>query len=136
MKRSILIAFLMMGGVGSGILSCATAPKPLVSGELRLFRMHVPENEMIKVNRPFVVNIEFEADGEPEMRAACFYFSGDGPHCFKVISVVYGSPGTLQAEIRTKNRGSRRLEGYVLYIRNGKLQSTNVVSMYFPVIPQ
>jgi hypothetical protein len=28
------------------------------------------------------------------------------------------------------------LEGYVLYIRDGKIQSTNVISIYFPVIPQ
>ena len=65
-----------------------------------------------------------------------FYFSGDGPHCFKVMAVNYGSPGTIQAQIRTKNAGSRRLEGYVLYIRDGKIQSTNVISIYFPVIPQ
>jgi hypothetical protein len=93
-------------------------------------------NKIIKVNIPFEVNFNFEAGGEPEIRAACFYFSGDGPNCFKVTGVNYGSPGTIQAQIRTKNPGSRRLEGYVLYIRDGKIQSTNVISIYFPVIPQ
>ncbi len=135
--RSISIAVLMMGAVLLGISSCATvSTKPLAPGELRLLSMHVPENEKIKVNIPFVVNINFEADGEPEIRAACFYFSGDGPHCFKVMGVNYGSPGMIQVQIRTKNPGSRRLEGYVLYIRGGKNQPTNVVGTYFRLIPQ
>ncbi len=134
--RSISIAVLMMGVVLLAVSSCATVPKPLAPGELRLSSMLVSENERVKVNIPFVVNISFEATGKPEIRAACFYFSGDGPHCFKVMGVNYGSPGTIQAQVRTKNRGSRRLEGYVLYLRDGKIQSTNVISIYFPVIPQ
>jgi hypothetical protein len=134
--KFISIAVLMMGAVLLGISSCATVPKPLAPGELRLLSMLVSENKIIKVNIPFEVNFNFEAAGEPEIRAACFYFSGDGPHCFKVMGVNYGSPGTIQAQIRTKNPGSRRLEGYVLYIRDGKIQSTNVISIYFPVIPQ
>ena len=81
------------------------------------------------------MNFSFEAAGEPEIRGACFYFDDDGPHCFKVTSVNYGSPGTIQAQIRTKNRGARRLGGYVLYIRDGKIQSTNVISIYIPAIP-
>lgn len=136
MIRPISIAFLMTGAVFSGIISCATVPKPLAPGELRLLSMHVSEREVIRVNVPFVVSINFEAAGEPEIRAACFYFSGDGPHCFKATGVNYGPPGVIQAQIRTKNRGSRRLEGYVLYTRDGKIQSTNVISIYFPVIPQ
>ncbi len=134
--RSILIFVLMTGAVLSVICSCATVPKALAPGELRLLGMHVPKNEMIKVNIPFVVNINFEAAGEPEIRAACFYFSEDGPHCFKVMGIDYGEPGTIQVQVRTQNRGSRRLEGYVLYRRDGKIQSTNVISIYLPVIPQ
>jgi hypothetical protein len=135
--KSISIAVLMMGAVLSGISSCATVPtKPLAPGELRLLSMLVPEKENIRVHLPFVVHISFEAEGGPEIRAACFDFSGDGPHCFKVMGVNYGSPGTIKVQIHTKNAGSRRLEGYVLYIRDGKIQMTNVVSTYFRMIPQ
>jgi hypothetical protein len=98
--------------------------------------MAVPEKEKIKVSLPFVVNISFEADGQPEIRNACFYFTGDGPHCFKVTDVDYGSPGTVKVQIYTKSPGSRLLEGYVLYIRDGKIEQTNVVSTYFRPIPQ
>jgi hypothetical protein len=135
--KSISIAVLMIGAVLLGISSCATVPtKPLAPGEIRLLSMLVPEKENIRVHLPFVVNISFEAEGKPEIRAACFDFSGDGPHCFKVMDVNYGSPGTIKVQIHTKNAGSRRLEGYVLYIRDGKIQLTNVVSTYFRVIPQ
>jgi len=70
-----------------GISSCATVPKPLAPGELRLLSMLVPEKENIRLHLPFIVNISFEADGEPEIKAACFYFPDDGPHCFKVTDV-------------------------------------------------
>ena len=137
MRKSIAIALLTMALGFSGISSCATVPnKPLVPGELRLLSVLVPEKEKIKLNAPFTVNLSFEADGKPEVRAACFTLSGDGPHCSKVTYVDYGSPGTIQVQIRTKNPGSRLLEGYVLYLRDGKVQPTNVVSTYLPLIQQ
>ena len=137
MRKSISIAVLMIEAVLLGISSCATVPdKPLAPGELRLLSVLVPEKENIRLNLPFVVDIRFEADGKPEVRAACFTLSGDGPHCLKVTDVDYGSPGTIRVQIRTKNPGSRLLEGYVLYIRDGKIQPTNVVSAYFRLIPQ
>jgi hypothetical protein len=135
--RPISIVVLMMGALLLGSSSCATVPtKPLGPGELKLLSMVVPEKENIKVNLPFVVDIRFEADGQPEIRSACFSIAGDGPHCFKVTDVNYGSPGTIRAQIHTKNPGSRLLEVYVLYIRDGKIQPTNVVSTYFRPIPQ
>ena len=137
MMKSISMAVLMIGAALLGISSCATVPnKPLAPGELRLLSMLIPEKENIKADLPFAVNISFEADGKPEVRAACFTLSGDGPHCSKVTDVDYGSPGTIRVQIRTKNPGSRLLEGYVLYVRGGKIQPTNVVSTYIRLIPR
>ena len=135
--RFISISLLVIGVILLAVSSCATvATKPLAPGELRLLSMQVPEKQNIRVNLPFVVNIRFEAEGEPEIRAACFYFASDGPHCFKVTDVNYGSPGAIRVQIRTNNSGSRLLEGYVLYIQDGKVQPTNAVSTYFQIIPQ
>ena len=135
-RKSIHLAILVMAACLS-IPSCTTVPnKPLVPGELRLLSVLVPEKERIKVNSPFVVDISFEADGKPEVRAACFTLSGDGPHCSSVTDVDYGSPGTIRVQIRTKNPGSRLLEGYVLYLRDGKVQPTNAVSTYLPPVSQ
>jgi len=126
-----LIAVLVGAAVSLVISSCATAPKPLASGELRLSSVRLPEKEDIKVNTPFLVAISFEADGEPDIRAACFYFSGDGPYCSKVTDVIYGSPGMIKVETRTRYSGSFHLGCYVRYIRDGKMQETNEVGSHF-----
>ena len=134
--KLILEAVLMNIAVLLVISSCSTVPtKPLAPGELRLLSMHVSEEENIKVNIPFVVNIKFEADREPEIRAACFYFSGDGPHCFKVTDVSYGSPGTIKIQIHTNDLGFGHLNCYVGYIRDGKIQPTNVINTHYSISP-
>ena len=134
--RSLFISVSIIGVILLGISSCATLPAPLSTGELRLLSLSIPEKEKIKVHSPFLASIHFEADGYPEIREACFYFSEDGPHCFRAKDVDYGSPGTIRVEIYTKNAGSRLLECYVLYIRNGKIERTNMVKAYFRITPQ
>jgi hypothetical protein len=109
--------------------------EPLTSGELRLLSIQVPMKEDIKVNFPFGVNINFEADGKPEIRTACFSFSGDGPYCVKVTDANYESPGTIKVQVRAKNSGSHSLESYVYYIKDGKVQPTNIVNCNIRVIP-
>ena len=134
--RSIWIAILIGGAVILSISSCATVPtEPLTSGELRLLNLQVAERGEIRLNYQFVVNINFQADGKPEIRTACLYFSGDGPYCYKVTDVNYGSPGTIKVQVRAKNSGSYTLESYVYYIKDGKVQPTNVVSSQIRVLP-
>jgi hypothetical protein len=133
--RHILFAILVGGVVILSISSCATVPtEPLPPGELRLLSMHAEGGE-IRLNFPFMVDINFEADGNPEIRTACFSFSGDGPYCYKVTDVNYGSPGTIKVQVRAKNSGSYALESYVYYIKDGKVQPTNVVNCQIRVIP-
>jgi hypothetical protein len=134
--RSTWIAVLVSGVVILSISSCATVPtEPLASGELRLLSIHIPERGEIRVNIPFVVNINFEANGKPDIRTACLFFSFDGPYCFKVTDVDYGSPGTIKILVRAKNSGSQALESYVYYIKDGKVQPTNIVNCNVRVIP-
>jgi hypothetical protein len=135
MKPS-LIFILAYGVILVSVSSCATVPtEPLASGELRLLSMHVPMGEEIRLNFPFVVNINFEADGTPEIRTACFYFSGDGPYCVKVTDVDYGSPGTMRLQVQGKISGTHALECYVFYVQNGKTKPTNIVSCQIHIIP-
>jgi hypothetical protein len=129
------IAVLMIGAVLLGITSCATAPtKPPAPGEMRLISVRLPEREEVKLHYPFTVNIRFEAEGEPEIRSACFSFSWDGPHCFKPADVDYGQLGTIRVKIYTQNAGARSLKCYVLYLRDGKVQQTNEVETYLNMI--
>jgi hypothetical protein len=97
--------------------------------------MHVPMREEIRLNFPFVVNINFEADGTPVIRTACFYFSGDGPYCVKAADVNYGSPGTIRVQVRAKMSGTHVLESYVFYVQDGRTKQTNVVSCQIRIIP-
>jgi len=128
-RANSLLIGVLMGGMILLISSCATVPTgPLAPGEVKLLRIDVPYEGSIKRNMPFAVNIIFEADGKPEIRTACFYWSGDGPNCFKVQDVRYGSPGTINVEPRAKSSGSYVLETYVLYIRDGKTQPTKIIS--------
>jgi hypothetical protein len=128
MMKSVFLS-LLLGGVVFGAFSCATVPNgPPAPGEVRLISVDIPHEESIIRNLPFVVNIQFEAAGKPEIRRACFYWSGDGPYCFKVVDVSYGSPGTIRVEPRAKESGAYVLEAYVLYLRDGKTQLSKVIS--------
>ncbi len=127
MMGSVLVTALF-AGVALLVFSCATAPSaPLAPGEVKLIKLDIPREESIIRNLPFVVTIQFEADGKPEIKRACFYWSGDGPYCFKVADVGYGSPGTIRVEPRAKGSGTYALEAYVLYIRDGKTQPTKAI---------
>jgi hypothetical protein len=113
--------------------SCATAPKgPLGEGELRLLSMEVPDNGNLKVGIQYWVTINFEADGNPEIKRACFYWSGDGPYCVNVNvkEVKYTLPhGYFQVPLLALPN-SNRLECYAEYIREGKRQRTNMVGFF------
>lgn len=133
--RFLFIASLIVVGILT-ISSCATAPtRGLAPGELRLLRMEVPQEWDARRGMPFRVNIHFEAEGRPEFRRACFYMSGDGPYCFKITNVQYGPPGIVEVDIRTNLLGSFSLQGYVLYLRDGKTELSNKVSTLIHIIP-
>ncbi|OGP86824.1 MAG: hypothetical protein A2156_13050 [Deltaproteobacteria bacterium RBG_16_48_10] len=129
MMKSILWNILICGAfllLGS---SCATLPiEPLRPGEVRLIGIHIPDVEGMIANLQYSVDLNFEADGKPEMTRTCFRWSGDGPYCYKVMNVSYGSPGTVRVPLRIPNKGSYHLEGYVFYIKDGKTLMTNVIS--------
>jgi len=131
--RSTLIAVL----VGCGFLlvsSCASVPTgPLAEGEVRLLSVEVPAADFVRVTIPFVANITFQADDEPEIKRVCFFWSGDGPYCVNVTDIDYGSPGKIK--VQTKNPGttapgSHTLECYVQYIYKGKTIMSNVVNTH------
>jgi hypothetical protein len=134
MMRSI-ITTVLTGGVILLVFSCATVPTgPLAPGEVRLLRLDTPREGDMRRGIVFEVNIKFEAEGHPEISKVCFYWSGDGPTCTKVMKVNYGSPGTIKVELFTGSFGPFSLESYVLYIRNGKMQRTNVVVAHISII--
>ena len=128
-RASTLLKTVLVSGVIWLISSCATVPTgTLAPGEVRLLRIDFPHEMDIQRGIPFAVNITFEAEGRPEIRTDCFSFSGDGPYCFKVKNVSYGSPGTISVEPRAMSSGWYMMETYVLYIRDGRTQPTKKIS--------
>ena len=125
--RFISIPFLAIGVVLLLTSSCATVPtEPLAPGELRLLSLQMGGGAGVNVSAR--VKVLFEADGKPEIRRACFTWSGDGLSCVKVSRVEYGSPGSLTVWVTAPMNGLFVLEGYVEYIRNGKPWPSNKVS--------
>ena len=133
--RSILIVFLMGGVVLSVVSSCATVPTgPLAPGEVRLLSINVRGNEPIGRYISYAVDIVFEAKGEPQIKRACFYWSGDGPRCFEVTNVSFESWRDFELYLPGLASGSYRLECYAEYIRDGETRRTNVVGTQISVV--
>jgi len=93
MMRHILLMAVLTGGViFSLVSSCATVPtEPLTPGELRLLRLDVPGSQNIMNHTEYQVKIDFDADGKPEIKRICFYYSGNGPYCILKWNVSTGT---------------------------------------------
>ena len=124
--KSILIGALMGVLVLLMISSCATVPtEPLGPGEVRLLKMDFPDDSDIRKNTRYVVSIKFEAEGGPEITRVCVQWTGYGTACSKVLD--YGN-GILRAEVLAPGvPGSYAVKSYVYYVRNGKIEQSNLV---------
>jgi hypothetical protein len=132
--RAVLIGVLMGVGVFM-VSSCATVPpEPLVQGELRLLEMNFVEIAAIRQGVDHQVDIKFEADGRPEVTRACFYWSGDGPHCTNVKDVSYGS-GIINVIVPAPLKGAYVFKAYVYYMRDGKTLRSNPVETPVHISP-
>jgi hypothetical protein len=132
--RSAWIAILTGGVVLLVVSSCATVPtQPLASGEVRLLKIDVLRGEPITYGVSYTVDIVFEANGNPEIQQACFYWSGDGPKCFSVTDVSFGIPGVFEVRLPGLDPGSYRLECYAEYTRGGETVKTNMVGTQIAV---
>jgi hypothetical protein len=123
--KGILSPILICVAILSAISSCTLVRK----GELRLLDMEIPYRERLRSDVQFWVRVNFEADGSPEIRRACFYWSGDGPYCVHVKDVVYGSFAYFDVPLYARY-GSSILQCYVEYIRDGMMQRSNAVASY------
>ena len=149
--KLILKAVLMNIAVFLVISSCATitegleAPEgpslslekkgPSSRGELRLLSMDVPQTWDLSANVEYWTTINFEADSKPEIRRACFSFSGGGQSCVDVQAkdVTYGSHPYFRVPIHVPV-DSKRIDCYAEYIRDGETHRTNTVTYYVVVL--
>jgi hypothetical protein len=146
-----LIAVLMGVAVLSVISSCGTittGPEgssisigkkepPSSADELRLLSVDVPQSGNLSANVEYWTTVNFVADRKPKILRACFNFSGDGQSCVDVQEkdVTYGSRTYFRVPIHVP-AGSKRIDCYAEYIRDGKTQRTNTVTYYVIVLKE
>jgi hypothetical protein len=89
----------------------------------------VPQSGNLSPDIAYWTTINYEADLKPEIRRACFNFSGGSQTCVDVQAkdVIYGSQSYFRVPIRVP-AGSKRIDCYAEYIRDGKTQRTNTVT--------
>jgi len=121
--KGILALILISVALLLAISSCM----PLRKGELRLLDMEILHSERLRTNVQFWVRVNFEADGYPEIRRACFFWTGDGPHCVSVKYVEYGSFAFFDVPLDGRY-GSSILQCYVEYLRDEKIERSNAVA--------
>jgi hypothetical protein len=127
--KGILVLILMSVALLSVTSSCTLVRK----GELRLLGMEIRDSTRLRTNGQFWVRVNFIADGNPEIRRACFFWSGDGPHCVQVKDVEYGSVAFFEVPLYARY-GSSILQCYVEYLRDEKINQSNAISSSVDVL--
>ena len=122
--KSLLIGVFVGGVIVLMVCSCATVPKePLGPGEVRLLSLDFPSE--VRKDSQYVVSIRFEAEGGPEISTVCIQWAGLGSKCTKALD--YGN-GLLRADVLAPaTPGSYKVKAQVYYVRNGKVEQSNIV---------
>ena len=103
--------------------------------DLKLLSVDVPQSGNLSPDIAYWTTVHFEADLKPEIRRACFNFSGGGQSCIDVQAkdVTYRSHPYFRVPIHVPV-GTKRIGCYAEYIRDGKTQRTNTVTYYVIIL--
>jgi len=102
---------------------------------VRLLSMDVPQSWDLSANVEYWTSIKFEADLKPEIRRACFNFSGGGQSCVDVQAkdVKYGSHPYFRVPIHIPV-GTKRIDCYAEYIQDKETNRTNTITYHVIVL--
>jgi hypothetical protein len=109
--------------------------EPPGAGELKLLSMDIPQSWNLSTNIEYWATINFKADRNPTIQKACFNFSGGSPSCVDVQAkdVTYASHPYFRVPIHIPV-GTKRIDCYAEYLRDGKTQRTNTVTYYVIIL--
>jgi len=118
-----------------GYFNWTLGKEPPSVGELKLLSMDIPQSWNLSTNIEYWATIKFEADRKPEIHKACFNFSGGSQSCVDVQAkdVTYTSHPYFRVPIHVPV-GTKRINCYAEYIRDGKTQRTNTVTYYVIIL--
>jgi len=94
--------------------------------------MDIPQTWNPSADVKYWATLKFETGFIPEIRRACFSFSGGGQSCVDVEAKDVDT-GHFRVPIHIPV-GSKRIDCYAEYIRDGKLSRTNTITYYVIVL--
>jgi len=99
--------------------------------ELKLLSMEIPQSWNLSADTEYWAMIKFQTDRNPKIQRACFNFSGRSESCVDVQEkdVKYSPPPYFRVPIHIP-AGTKRIDCYAEYIRDGKTQRTNTITYY------
>jgi len=114
-----------------GYFNWKTGQEPPGIVELKLLSMDVPQSWNLSTDTEYWATIKFDTARNPKIQRACFHFSGGSESCVDVQEkdVKYSLPPYFRVPIHIPE-GTKRIDCYAEYIRDGKTQRTNTVTYY------
>jgi len=118
-----------------GYFNWDSEKEPSSRDEVKLIRMDIPLSADVSANVEYWATINFKPNPKAEIRRACFNFSGGGQYCIDVQAknVTYGSHPHFRVPIRVPV-GTKRIDCYAEYIRDGETQRTNTVTYHVIIL--
>jgi hypothetical protein len=103
--------------------------------EFKLLSMDIPQSWNLSTNIEYWATINFEADHDPKIHRACFNFSGGSQSCVDVQAkdVTYSLHPSFRVPIHVPV-GTKRIDCYAEYIRDGETQRTNTITYYVIIL--
>ena len=136
MKRLILFLLAMVVFASQANAQTLSFPlggeTPPIGDQLKLLSIDIPQTWNLSADVEYWATIKFETGFKPEIRRACFNFSGGGQSCVDVQAKDVTS-GHFRVPIHVPV-GSKRVDCFAEYIRDGKTHRTNTVTYYVIVL--
>ncbi len=99
-----------------------------IGDQLKLISMDIPETWTSSADVKYWATIKFDAGFKPEIRRACFNFSGGRQSCVDVDPKDVTS-GYFRVPIHVPV-GSKKTDCYAEYVQDGKISRTNTITYY------
>ncbi len=103
--------------------------EPAGGSTVKLLSVDVPQSGNLSPDIGYWTTVHFESNLKPEIRKACFSFSGGGKTCVDVQAkdIIYGDRPYFRVLLRVPG-GSKRIDCYAEYVRDGRTRRTNTVT--------
>lgn len=128
----VLLVISSYATVSTGVDLLLRGETPSIGDQLKLLSMDIPLTGNPSADVKYWATIKFDAGFKPEIRRARFNFSGGGQSCVDVEAKDV-THGHFRVPIHVPV-GSKRIDCYAEYIRDGKTSRTNTITFYIIVL--